>query len=131
MGAGHDGAQLHGRAVKLDLERHQFICNTIIYTYWECLLVFLTACKHLGATDKARDYFELMMNKYEVEPTIKHYTCMVEVQGERFTPSGTRTTNKRLHQFEEVLELGLLKKNLMEKEQDAVQLNYMERFMSS
>ncbi|RDX63335.1 Pentatricopeptide repeat-containing protein, chloroplastic, partial [Mucuna pruriens] len=41
----------------------------------------LTACKHLGAIEKARDYFALMMNKYEIEPSIKHYTCMVEVLG--------------------------------------------------
>lgn len=42
----------------------------------------LTACKHLGAIEKARDYFALMMNKYEIEPSIKHYTCMVEVLGQ-------------------------------------------------
>ena len=42
----------------------------------------LTACKHLAAIDKARDYFALMMNKYEIEPSIKHYTCMVEVLGQ-------------------------------------------------
>lgn len=42
----------------------------------------LTACKHLGAIDKARDYFALMMSKYEIEPSIKHYTCMVEVLGQ-------------------------------------------------
>ncbi|KAL2316808.1 hypothetical protein Fmac_030684 [Flemingia macrophylla] len=41
----------------------------------------LTACKHLGDIEKARDYFALMMNKYEIEPSIKHYTCMVEVLG--------------------------------------------------
>lgn len=42
----------------------------------------LTACKHLGAVDKARDYFALMMNKYKIEPSIKHYTCMVDVLGQ-------------------------------------------------
>ncbi|KAK7300149.1 hypothetical protein RJT34_10985 [Clitoria ternatea] len=42
----------------------------------------LTACKHLGAVEKARDYFALMMNEYEIEPSIKHYTCMVEVLGQ-------------------------------------------------
>ncbi|XP_061369808.1 pentatricopeptide repeat-containing protein At2g42920, chloroplastic [Gastrolobium bilobum] len=42
----------------------------------------LTACKHLAAIDKARDYFASMMNKYEIEPSIKHYTCMVEVLGQ-------------------------------------------------
>ncbi|KAK7385934.1 hypothetical protein VNO78_31921 [Psophocarpus tetragonolobus] len=42
----------------------------------------LTACKHLGAIEKARDYFALMINEYEIEPSIKHYTCMVEVLGQ-------------------------------------------------
>lgn len=42
----------------------------------------LTACKHLGAVDKAKDYFALMMNEYKIEPSIKHYTCMVEVLGQ-------------------------------------------------
>ncbi|KAL1347841.1 hypothetical protein HN51_023858 [Arachis hypogaea] len=42
----------------------------------------LTACKYLGATDRAKDYFAQMMNEYEIEPSIKHYTCMVEVLGQ-------------------------------------------------
>lgn len=42
----------------------------------------LTACKHLGEIDKAKDYFTLMVNKYEIEPSLKHYTCMVEVLGQ-------------------------------------------------
>ena len=33
LGAGYDGAQLHGRVVKLGLEKDQFIQNTIIYMY--------------------------------------------------------------------------------------------------
>ncbi|CAI8586796.1 unnamed protein product [Vicia faba] len=42
----------------------------------------LTACKHLGAVDKGKDYFESMMNNYKIEPSIKHYTCMVDVLGQ-------------------------------------------------
>ncbi|KAF7815723.1 pentatricopeptide repeat-containing protein [Senna tora] len=42
----------------------------------------LTACKHLGEIDIARDYFTLMVDKYEIEPSLKHYTCMVEVLGQ-------------------------------------------------
>ncbi|RZC27181.1 Pentatricopeptide repeat-containing protein, chloroplastic [Glycine soja] len=42
----------------------------------------LTSCKYIGAVEKARDYFALMMDKYEIEPLIKHYTCMVEVLGQ-------------------------------------------------
>ncbi|XP_028794295.1 pentatricopeptide repeat-containing protein At2g42920, chloroplastic-like [Neltuma alba] len=42
----------------------------------------LTACKHLGEVDQARDYFTLMMDKYKIKPSLKHYTCMVEVLGQ-------------------------------------------------
>ncbi|MED6164444.1 hypothetical protein PIB30_090142 [Stylosanthes scabra] len=42
----------------------------------------LTACKYLGAIDRAKHYFAQMMNEYEIEPSIKHYTCMVEVLGQ-------------------------------------------------
>jgi len=42
----------------------------------------LTACKYIGAVEKVRDYFALMMDKYEIEPLIKHYTFMVEVLGQ-------------------------------------------------
>ena len=33
LGSGYHGAQLHGRVVKLGLEKDQFIQNTIIYIY--------------------------------------------------------------------------------------------------
>ncbi|KAI9092788.1 hypothetical protein K1719_027585 [Acacia pycnantha] len=42
----------------------------------------LTACKHLGKVDEGRDYFTLMMDEYEIKPSLKHYTCMVEVLGQ-------------------------------------------------
>ncbi|XP_050226738.1 pentatricopeptide repeat-containing protein At2g42920, chloroplastic [Mercurialis annua] len=41
----------------------------------------LTACNHSGMVDKAKDYFLLMKDKYKIEPTIKHYGCMVDVLG--------------------------------------------------
>lgn len=36
VGLAHDGAQLHGRVVKLGLENDQFIRNTIIHMYSNC-----------------------------------------------------------------------------------------------
>ncbi|OAY57323.1 pentatricopeptide repeat-containing protein At2g42920, chloroplastic [Manihot esculenta] len=41
----------------------------------------LTACNHSGLVDKAKDYFLLMKEKYKVKPSIKHYSCMVDVLG--------------------------------------------------
>lgn len=41
----------------------------------------LTACNHSGMVDKARYYFSLMTKKYMIKPSIKHYSCMVDVLG--------------------------------------------------
>lgn len=41
----------------------------------------LTACNHSGLVDKAKYYFLLMTESYEIEPSIKHYGCMVDVLG--------------------------------------------------
>ncbi|KAA8524149.1 hypothetical protein F0562_010420 [Nyssa sinensis] len=41
----------------------------------------LTACNHAGLADKAKDYFSLLTKTYKIEPSIKHYGCMVDVLG--------------------------------------------------
>ncbi|XP_011044784.1 PREDICTED: pentatricopeptide repeat-containing protein At2g42920, chloroplastic [Populus euphratica] len=41
----------------------------------------LTACSHAGMVDRAKDYFLLMSETYKIEPSIKHYSCMVDVLG--------------------------------------------------
>ncbi|KAJ8763052.1 hypothetical protein K2173_023257 [Erythroxylum novogranatense] len=42
----------------------------------------LTACKHLGLVDRAKDYFLLMTETYKIKPSIKHYSCMVDALGQ-------------------------------------------------
>ncbi|KAH0669832.1 hypothetical protein KY285_023976 [Solanum tuberosum] len=41
----------------------------------------LTACNHSGLVDKGKDYFQLMKKEYGIEPSIKHYGCMVDILG--------------------------------------------------
>ncbi|KAJ3702696.1 hypothetical protein LUZ61_006401 [Rhynchospora tenuis] len=41
----------------------------------------LAACSHGGMVNKGREYFNLMQNKYRIEPHIKHYGCMVDMLG--------------------------------------------------
>ncbi|GFS38641.1 pentatricopeptide repeat (PPR-like) superfamily protein [Actinidia rufa] len=41
----------------------------------------LTACNHSGLVDKAREYFTLMTETYRIEPSMKHYGCLVDVLG--------------------------------------------------
>lgn len=42
----------------------------------------LTACKHTGMVDKARNYFSVMKQAYKIKPSIRHYSCMVDVLGQ-------------------------------------------------
>ncbi|XP_076947861.1 pentatricopeptide repeat-containing protein At2g42920, chloroplastic-like [Bidens hawaiensis] len=39
----------------------------------------LTACNHSRLVEKAKHYFCLMTKRYKIEPSIKHYGCMIDV----------------------------------------------------
>ncbi|KAF8776439.1 hypothetical protein HU200_003141 [Digitaria exilis] len=39
----------------------------------------LVACSHGGMVDKGHKYFNLMQQRYRIEPNIKHYGCMVDM----------------------------------------------------
>ena len=41
----------------------------------------LCACSHGGMVDEGRRYFDIMMKDYNIEPTLKHYGCMVDILG--------------------------------------------------
>ncbi|KAL0304940.1 UNVERIFIED_CONTAM: Pentatricopeptide repeat-containing protein, chloroplastic [Sesamum angustifolium] len=41
----------------------------------------LSACNHGGLLDKGQMYFDLMIRDYCIEPTVQHYTCMVNLLG--------------------------------------------------
>lgn len=41
----------------------------------------LTACNHSGLVNEAKYYFSMMIEKYKIRPSIKHYSCMVDVLG--------------------------------------------------
>lgn len=44
-------------------------------------------CARAGAVDKALSYLDVMKTQYSLEPTIKHYSCVVDAYGRagRFT----------------------------------------------
>nr|UPT48987.1 pentatricopeptide repeat protein AaPPR1260 [Agave angustifolia] len=44
-------------------------------------LSLLYACSHSGLKDKGMEYFNLMKQKYGLEPSLKHYTCIVDLLG--------------------------------------------------
>lgn len=44
-------------------------------------LSVLRACVHMGLVEKGFHYFNLMLEKYGLEPQIEHFSCMVEILG--------------------------------------------------
>ncbi|KAH0469348.1 hypothetical protein IEQ34_000906 [Dendrobium chrysotoxum] len=44
-------------------------------------LAILVACSHAGKVDKGLEYFDSMKSRYQIEPGIKHYTCIVDMYG--------------------------------------------------
>ncbi|KAF5199413.1 Pentatricopeptide repeat-containing protein [Thalictrum thalictroides] len=44
-------------------------------------LAVLTACSHSGLVDRGLHFFNSMRLDYSIEPTVKHYTCMVDLFG--------------------------------------------------
>ncbi|PON36768.1 Tetratricopeptide-like helical domain containing protein [Parasponia andersonii] len=41
----------------------------------------LSACSHGGMVDEGRRYFDIMSRDYKIQPTVKHYGCMVDILG--------------------------------------------------
>lgn len=41
----------------------------------------LVACSHAGRVQEGREYFRLMKDKYNIEPNLRHYGCMVDLLG--------------------------------------------------
>jgi len=44
-------------------------------------LTLLYACSHSGLKDEGMDFFELMTKTYGLQPSVKHYTCIVDLLG--------------------------------------------------
>lgn len=44
-------------------------------------LAILVACSHAGKVDKGLEFFDSMKTHYQIEPGIKHYTCIVDMYG--------------------------------------------------
>ncbi|KAK9725559.1 hypothetical protein RND81_05G153600 [Saponaria officinalis] len=41
----------------------------------------LSGCAHSGMVDKGCEYFDLMVNKYNIQPDLEHWTCIIDMFG--------------------------------------------------
>lgn len=44
-------------------------------------LAVLSACSHAGLVDEGCHYFNEMLSKYKIKPTIEHYSCLIDLLG--------------------------------------------------
>lgn len=44
-------------------------------------LSLISACSHSGLTSKGMNFFDLMVNKYDIQPRSEHYSCVVDLLG--------------------------------------------------
>lgn len=44
-------------------------------------LAILSACSHAGLIDEGCNYFNQMINKYGIKPSIEHYSCLLDLLG--------------------------------------------------
>lgn len=44
-------------------------------------LAIISACSHAGLVDDGHYYFNLMINDYKIQPTIKDYSCFIDLLG--------------------------------------------------
>ncbi|GAB2262637.1 hypothetical protein Droror1_Dr00003634 [Drosera rotundifolia] len=45
------------------------------------LLAVLSTCSHAGLVDEGYNYFDQMQSNYGIEPTVEHYSCLLDLLG--------------------------------------------------
>ena len=69
-------AMIHGYAhMSLELQKTGIKPNLITF------IGVLNACCHTGMVAEGKQHFESMMREFGIQPTIKHYGCMVDLLG--------------------------------------------------
>ncbi|KAJ4956368.1 hypothetical protein NE237_013151 [Protea cynaroides] len=71
------GYAMHGYGKEGILLFHKMMAHGILPDAVSFLSV-LSLCVHVGSLDLGKEYFNLMV-QYNVEPSVKHYTCMVDL----------------------------------------------------
>lgn len=73
VGLGNHGLASHALDLFTKMRRIGLKPNCITF------VGILNACNHAGLVNHGQKYFDMMMNKYQIEPKIEHYGCLVDV----------------------------------------------------
>ncbi|CAH8387696.1 unnamed protein product [Eruca vesicaria subsp. sativa] len=71
---------LHGRSEEAIAVFEEMMCNHVKpdrITF----IGLLNACTHGGLVTKGRHYFDIMSNRFDIEPRIEHYGCLIDLLG--------------------------------------------------
>ncbi|KAK9157079.1 hypothetical protein Scep_003653 [Stephania cephalantha] len=74
------GLSNHGRgedalSLFIQMEKAGLKPDSILFTGLLC------ACSHLGLVKEGQEYFDRMVNAYNIDPKLEHYGCMVDLFG--------------------------------------------------
>ncbi|KAL7215794.1 hypothetical protein ACSBR1_027859 [Camellia fascicularis] len=69
-GNGEEAIELFNRMDQVGLDANDITFLSLLY-----------ACSHCGLKDKGLQFFNLMIEKYGLEPRLEHYTCVVDLLG--------------------------------------------------
>lgn len=74
------GYAQHGQAKKAlkifeELQRQNIKMDGVTF------IGVLTACTHSGLVEEGENYFNMMLKYYHIDPTMQHYSCMVDLFG--------------------------------------------------
>ncbi|XAR52055.1 hypothetical protein NMG60_11006905 [Bertholletia excelsa] len=74
------GYGMHGHAREA-LEVFNEMIRTKVKPNYVTLVSVLAACSHAGLLDEAWHWFKAMEPKFDIEPGVEHYACMVDLLG--------------------------------------------------
>lgn len=72
------GYAQHGNGKKVlevfeDMRRENLEMDGITF------IIMISACTHAGLVDEGKKYFNIMVQDYHIDPTMEHYSCMVDL----------------------------------------------------
>ncbi|KAM3364020.1 putative pentatricopeptide repeat-containing protein [Capsicum galapagoense] len=75
------GYGIHGQARESIKLFHRMVTDSTVYPNKVTFLSILAACSHAGFVEEGIEFFNIMLNKYQLMPESKHYAIIVDLLG--------------------------------------------------